>query len=203
MRLENGQKDKLYGGFYCFHGPKTFYTLRYPNMEVKASLTDYILTRYSHDKVMKEKVQLKIYRAFQENDPDALNIIFQALFSSIPHDWYRKNRLAEYEGHYASIFYCYFNALGLDATCEDTTSHGRIDMTVQLEETADGKGDGKIYIFEFKVVDIDTTPGTALGQIKQNGYADKHRANGCEIYLVGVEFDRNARNIVRFEWEKG
>ena len=63
MRLENGQKDKLYGGFYCFHGPKTFYTLRYPNMEVKASLTDYILTRYSHDKVMKEKVQLKIYRA--------------------------------------------------------------------------------------------------------------------------------------------
>jgi hypothetical protein len=151
---------------------------------------------------MKEKVQLKIYRAFQKNDPDALNTIFQALFSSIPHDWYRKNRLAEYEGYYASVFYCYFTALGLDVTCEDTTSHGRIDMTVQLEDMANGKGANKIYIFEFKVVDIDTTPGTALEQIKQKGYADKYRANSCEIYLVGVEFDRNARNIVRFEWEK-
>ena len=173
---------------------KTFYKLRYPNMEVKASLTDYILNRYSHDKVMKEKVQLKIYRAFQRNDPDALNTIFQALFSSVPHDWYRKNRLSEYEGYYASVFYCYFTALGLDVTPEDTTNHGRIDMTVQL--------DGKVYIFEFKVVDIDKTPGRALEQIKQKGYADKYRGNASEIFLIGVEFDRDERNIVRFEWER-
>ena len=61
-------------------------------MEVKAGLSDYILSRYSHDKAMKEKVQLKIYQAFQEKNPDALKTIFQALFSSIPHDWYRKNK---------------------------------------------------------------------------------------------------------------
>nr|WP_320190806.1 AAA family ATPase [uncultured Desulfobacter sp.] len=186
---------------------KIFYTLSYPNMEVKASLSDYILNRYSHDNVMKEKVQLKIYRAFQENDPNALNTVFQALFSSIPHDWYRKNRLSEYEGYYASIFYCYFTALGLDVTPEDTTNHGRIDMTVQLDgmvdDMDDGKAPNKIYIFEFKVVDIDTTPGTALEQIKQKRYADKYHGNGDEIYLVGVEFDSNERNIVRFEWEKG
>ena len=168
---------------------KIFYKLTYPNMEVKASLSDYILNRYSHDNVMKEKVQLKIYQAFQENDPDALNTVFQALFSAIPHDWYRKNRLSEYEGYYASIFYCYFTALGLDVTPEDTTNHGRIDMTVQLDNMEDGKAANKIYIFEFKVVDIDTTPGKALEQIKQKGYADKYRGNGCEIYLVGVEFD--------------
>lgn len=77
---------------------------------------------------------------------------------------------------------------------EDTTNHGRIDMTVQL--------DGNVYIFEFKVVDIDQTPGTALEQIKQKGYADKYRADTSEIYLIGVEFDRDERNIVRFEWER-
>nr|WP_320191202.1 PD-(D/E)XK nuclease domain-containing protein [uncultured Desulfobacter sp.] len=75
-------------------------------------------------------------------------------------------------------------------------------MPVQLDNMEGGKAANKIYIFEFKVVDIDTTPGTALEQIKQKSYADKYRGNGCEIYLVGVEFDRNARNIVRFEWEK-
>ena len=172
---------------------KTFYKLRYPNMEVKGSLSDYILNRYSHDPVLKERVQLRIYQAFQENDPDSIHRIFQSLFSSIPHDWYRKNKLSEYEGYYASVFYCYFTALGLDVTAEDTTNHGRIDMTVKI--------DNKVYIFEFKVTDIDKTPGTALEQIKKKGYADKYRSGDVDIYLIGVEFDRNERNIVRFEWQ--
>ncbi len=171
---------------------KTFYKLRYPNMEVKASLSDYILNRYSHDPVLKEKIQLRIYRAFQETDLDSLKTVFQSLFAAIPHGWYRKNKLSQYEGYYASIFYCYFTALGLDVTAEDTTNHGRIDMTVQME--------GRIYIFEFKVVDIDRSPGTALEQIKQRKYADKYRSGASEIYQIGVEFDRNERNIVRFEW---
>ena len=173
---------------------KIFYKLRYPNMEVKASLSDYILNRYSHDPVLKERTQLRIYRAFQETDPGSLKTVFQSLFAAIPHDWYRKNKLSQYEGYYASIFYCYFTALGLDVTAEDTTNHGRIDMTVKMED--------RIYIFEFKVVDIDKTPGTALEQVKQKKYADKYRGNGASIYLIGVEFDRNERNIVRFEWEQ-
>jgi hypothetical protein len=91
------------------------------------------------------------------------------------------------------VFYCYFKALGLDVTDEDTTSHGRIDMTVKL--------DHRVFIFEFKVMDIDKTPGTALEQIHKKGYACKYRAPDSDIYLIGVEFDRNERNIVRFEWE--
>ena len=173
---------------------KTFFRLQYPNMEVKSSLSDYILNRYVHDNVLKEKVRLRIYQALQEVDLDSLNTIFHSLFSAIPHDWYRKNHLAEYEGYYASLFYCYFTALGLDVTAEDTTNHGRIDMTVKLNN--------RVYIFEFKVVDIDRSPGTALEQIRQRNYADKYRSGAFEIYLIGVEFDRKQRNIVRFQWEQ-
>jgi hypothetical protein len=173
---------------------KTFYRLRYPNMEVKSSLSDYILNRYSPDPVLKDRSQLQMVQALQKGDLDALRDVFHALFAAIPHDWYRKNRLADYEGYYASIFYCYFTALGLDVTAEDATSHGRIDMAVKL--------DNRVFIFEFKVVDIDRTPGTALEQIRQKGYADKYRGTGAEIYLVGLEFDRQDRNIVRFEWEQ-
>lgn len=75
----------------------------------------------------------------------ALLLVFEALFASIPHDWYRKNQVAEYEGYYASIVYCYFVASGLDVIAEDSTSHGRIDLTVRL-------GD-KIFVIEFKVVE--------------------------------------------------
>ncbi|WP_291323820.1 ATP-binding protein [Desulfonatronospira sp.] len=173
---------------------KTFYKLRYPNMEVKSSLSDYILKRYTPDPTLKDKTQLQIYDALKNNNLDALNLTFHSLFAAIPHDWYRKNKLSQYEGYYASVFYCYFKALGLDVTAEDTANHGRIDMTVRLEN--------RVFIFEFKVLDLDKTPGTALEQIRKRGYADKYRGQNLEIYLIGVEFDRGERNIVRFDWEK-
>ena len=113
---------------------------------------------------------------------DTIPAPFRTLFSAIPHDWYRKNNLADYEGYYASVFYGYFKALGLDVTAEDTTNHRRIDMTVKL--------DHRVFIFEFKVVDIDKTPGTALEKIHKKGYADKYRAQHSDIYLIGVEFER-------------
>jgi len=174
-------------------GSKTFYKLRYPNLEVKASLSDYVLNLYSYDNALKERAQLQIYEALREGRPDSLKAVFHALFSSIPADWYRRNKLAAYEGYYASLFYCYFTALGLEVVAEDATSHGRIDMTVKLPP--------KAYVLEFKVVDIDKTEGSALQQIKDKGYADKYRSRFPEIYLVGLEFDRAERNILRFEWE--
>ena len=45
--------------------------------------------------------------------------------------------------------------------------------------------------------------GKALAQIKQRGYAAKHRRPGQEVHLVGVTFSREGRNIVGFEAERG
>ncbi|MCG8687386.1 MAG: ATP-binding protein, partial [Desulfobacterales bacterium] len=146
-------------------GKLTVYRLDFPNLEVKSSFTDtvsaYLLSRRSEY----ERYKIDLYQAVETGDLSRIEQIFRAFFAAIPHDWYRKNRLSEYEGYYASIFYCYFTALGLDVTPEDTTNHGRIDMTVQLE--------GRVYIFEFKVVDIDKNARSALNQIKQKRYADK------------------------------
>ena len=44
--------------------------------------------------------------------------------------------------------------------------------------------------------------GGALEQIRKKGYADKFRSDAAEIYRIGIEFDRNERNIVRFEWDR-
>ena len=59
---------------------------------------------------------------------------------------------------------------------------------------------GRIYLFEFKVVEL-VPEGRALQQIKDRGYADKYRAAGQPIHLIGVEFSREERNIVGFEVE--
>jgi ATP-dependent exoDNAse (exonuclease V) beta subunit len=115
----------------------------------------------------------------------------QAFFASIPHDWYRKNQLAGYEGYYASIVYCYFTALGLDVRPEENTSRGRIDLVIRFA--------GRIYVLEFKVNELADS-GQALAQIIKRGYAEKFA--GQEVYLIGAEFSCEKRNIERFEWER-
>ena len=60
--------------------------------------------------------------------------------------------------------------------------------------------DNRIYIFEFKVVEL-TPAGKALQQIKDKQYADKYKGSGQPIYLIGVEFSKDSRNIVAFEVE--
>ncbi|BCO09718.1 ATPase AAA [Desulfolithobacter dissulfuricans] len=180
-------------------GNEYFYTLTYPNREVKRALTGTILSALAKSAGERARYQMALYQALAAGDCDVMRDIFHAFFASIPHDrsfaplttWYRKNQLAGYEGYYASIFYCYFTALGLDVVVEDSTSVGRIDMTVFVE--------GKIYILEFKVVSKGAKTGSALAQIREKRYADKYRGQG-EIYLLGVEFDKESRNIVGFEW---
>ncbi|NEX23784.1 hypothetical protein G3480_26560 [Thiorhodococcus mannitoliphagus] len=90
------------------------------------------------------------------------------------------------------VFDSYFAAVGLDITLEDATNQGRIDMTVRFN--------GRIYLFEFKMVEL-APEGHALQQIKGRGYAEKYRALGQPIHLVGVEFSREGRNLAGFEVE--
>jgi len=116
--------------------------------------------------------------------------LFTAFFASIPHDWYRKNPIAQYEGYYASVFYAYFAALGLAITLEDSTNQGRIDMAVRYKQ--------QIYLFEFKVVEL-SPKGTALQQLKDKNYAEKYQSENEPIHLIGVEFSKEQRSVTGFE----
>ena len=98
------------------------------------------------------------------------------------------------EGCYASVFYSWFAALGLDTTVEDSTAHGRVDMAVRFNRS--------VYPFEFKVLE-SSPPGAAMEHLKARGYADKYRHRGEAIWLVAVEFSKEARNLAAFEVERG
>lgn len=183
-------------------GQKFGYHLRYPNLEVKKSLTDFILEYLTSSNATKEKTQYELMLCLERKEIGKLKDLFHRFFASIPYNWYTKNDLADYEGYYSSIFYCYFTALGLEVLPEDTTNHGRIDMAVMYKNTC--------YILEFKVIEF-CEKGNALNQIKKmkyyekyKGYESKHIDSGKveEIYLIGVEFSKMDRNITNFEWEK-
>jgi hypothetical protein len=167
-------------------------TLKYPNQEVQASLNELLLQQFTGNAVAASAQVVDLYDRLLALDWAGLQALFHAFFASIPHDWYRNSPIAQYEGYYASIFYSHFAALGLDIRLEDTTNHGRIDMTVLFDK--------QVFIFEFKVVEL-APEGAALAQIKDRHYADKYRDRGEPIHLIGVEFSRVNRNIAAFAVE--
>jgi hypothetical protein len=168
------------------------YTLGYPNREVELALNRALLPAYGVPARQVVTSRVELGELLQRSDWAGLQRLLEALYASIPHDWYRRSPLAGFEGHYASVFYSHFAALGLDLRVEDATSHGRIDLTLLHA--------GQVFLFEFKVVEQDAT-GEALRQLQARGYADKYRARGEPIHLIGIEFSRAQRNVVGFEVE--
>jgi hypothetical protein len=44
--------------------------------------------------------------------------------------------------------------------------------------------------------------GKALKQIRERRYFEKYLGKYAEIYLLGIEFSQEKRNIINFEWER-
>ena len=168
--------------------------MQFPNKEVRIGFSDYLLRMFYNFGVganQRTRLYKSIYFAIAENKPEDLKLAFISFFASIPVDWYRKNDINKFEGFYASMFYAFFAALGFDIIPEDFTNKGKIDLTVST--------DTGIFIFEFK---MKTNQKNALEQIKANKYHEKYLNQNKEIYLIGIEFNENKKNISMFECEK-
>jgi hypothetical protein len=141
-------------------------------------------------------VQDDLYVCLEDRQVENLEPVLKRLFSGIPYNAYMKNTIAEYEGFYTSVIYAYFYSLGIDIRMEDTASTGRADMVVKFSRNL-------IYILEFKVVqDGKSTGRNPLAQIKEKRYFEKYMGPGKRIFLIGIEFSKEKRNIASFEWEQ-
>ncbi len=167
------------------------YRLDYPNHEVKRSLNALLLEAMAPD-VAVAAGSRELRRLMRANDFAGLERLFRAFLASIPNEWYANTGMAGYEAHYASVFYSHFVAAGMEVRAEESTARGRSDLAVLYG--------GGVYLFEFKVAD-GKPQGRALAQIRERGYADKYRRPGVPVHLIGIEFGREERNIVGFEFE--
>jgi ferric iron reductase protein FhuF len=131
--------------------------------------------------------------SLREGNIDKIKDILFSFFASFPVEWYRKNNIQEYEGYYASVVYALFNGAGLTVVAEDATTTGKIDLTVLWNN--------KAFIMEFKVVE-GKGEGNALQQIKEKRYYEKYTGTYSEVYVIGIEFSKEQRNIVFYQWER-
>ena len=60
-------------------------------------------------------------------------------------------------------------------------------------------GPDSTFIIEFKV---DMPNEAAICQIETKKYYEKYLSENKKIYLVGIHFDSEERNIMGFEWKE-
>ena len=167
------------------------YTMKVPNLEIQNSLnalfTDY-LTNLHTERIPKA---INTSKALLERDIPRFVTELKALFAAIPYDNYVNNNMGTYEGYYASVIFAFLSSLGFEVITEDHTNKGRIDMTLI--------GPDAIYILEFKV---DVPAETAIKQIEDKKYYEKYTSQEKEIFLIGMHFDSNEKNIGEVDWRK-
>ena len=167
------------------------YKLGIPNKEISISLNNLFITYLTNQTTEKLKQQKRLLNMLRNVDLDGFKDALFSLFASIPYNNFTNNKLPEYEGYYASVMYAYLTSIGLDIIPEDITNLGRMDLSVKLED--------KVFIFEFKLTEKAT--GKSLKQIKEKRYWEKFQ-DFKNIYLIGIEFSREKRNIIGYEWER-
>ena len=166
------------------------YTLRYPNREVRNGMLQALIPHYlsEPDTINTNSAMRRVYKAMRANNLDEALQSLQAYLASVP---YAEN--ANSEGHYQTMLYVVFSALGLYVQQEVRTAKGRIDMVLQTATD--------LYVVELK---IDSTAQEALDQIDRNGYllpfgGDlKSPLDSRRLHKVGINFSTKERTIT--EW---
>ena len=169
------------------------YILGYPNDEVKYAFLYNLMAVYTDGKSLSQgEFRIGLFKeAMQKGDIDRVLTLTKALMASIPYDSLPPDRLFLREQNYQTSIYLIFSLMGEYVRTEVHSSQGRSDVEV---ETADS-----IYIFEFKV---GGKPQDAIAQIKETGYADKHKASNKNIFLIGATISRNKRTLGKWMVEK-
>ncbi len=156
------------------------YTLGYPNFEIESSFSEW-LARYFTELHSPEfdSTLRRIYDALQESRVEDMLENMKTFFASVPNTITIEN-----EKYYQTIFFTVLKVIGTMVEAEVNTNIGRIDAVLKTA--------GDIYIFEFK---LRGSAEEAMAQIKEKGYADQYGNDSRRCTLIGVEFDRTARNI--------
>jgi hypothetical protein len=159
------------------------YTLGYPNAEVKNGFLNFLLPSYTGAEKGRGGFHIgKFSEEMEAGDVDAFLTRLQGFFEGIPYDLSDRT-----ERHYHVVFYLVFALMGQFIRTEVKSAKGRADAVVYT--------DTHVYVFEFK---LNGTAEQALAQISEKGYAVAYQADGRAVVKVGVEFDKETRNLGRW-----
>jgi len=166
------------------------YRLCIPNKEIQISLNRLFVQYLTGLKTELGYGKRQVIDALLSADMEGFHNALKALFASIPYQNYANNIIQHYEGYYASVIYAYLASLGFRIDVEPSSNKGRVDMAIETDD--------KVYVIEFKV---DGKKGEAMAQIKEKGYHENYLHGPKQVFLIGIDFDTEEKNIAEFTWE--
>ncbi|MCP4152698.1 MAG: AAA family ATPase [bacterium] len=164
----------------------SLYILSYPNIEVKESFLEYLLSDYSArfpDEI--SVIMVGIRKHLFAGDAGAFIESLETLFARIPYDMFVKER----EAYYSTVVFLVLTLIGITIDSEVETNHGRVDAVVETERY--------VFVLEFKMGHASE----AMKQIKKRQYHQKYLSSSKKVMLVGVGFDKDKRNIGDYKIE--
>lgn len=165
------------------------YTLDYPNLEVRHSLEQLLLSEYLNNTSSSALPRVvKLRNALQNKDLDEVFLIINSALAEIPAELWK----GQTKHFYHAIVHLSFSLLGTYIRSEVRSAKGRCDAVV---ETAD-----HIYAFEFK---LDRNATEAMQQIKNKGYLKPYADSSKEQIAVGANFSSESKQVVEWLMEEG
>lgn len=159
------------------------YRLGFPNAEVKNGFLHFTLPHYTGIEKGRGGFHVgEFSKELRAGDVEAFLARLEGFFAGIPYDLNDRT-----ERHYHVVFYLVFTLLGQFIESEVKSAKGRTDAVVKTPD--------RIFVFEFK---LNGTAEEALSQIDAKGYCIPYQADGREVVKVGVEFDKDERNLGRW-----
>ena len=171
-------------------GLETFYTLDFPNFEVRRSLNSGLLGHLGATAMATSDFGRELVGLLEANDFAGFGEKLRSYLSGIPYPWHSHGNLARYEAWYASLLYMCFRAIGIDLRVEEASSRGRADMVVFLGS--------QVFVLEFKMADENAGKALedATDQMRERGYAEMYRHRGEPVHLVSIAFGHAERNLL-------
>lgn len=161
------------------------YQLGYPNLEVKNSLLDNLLSAYREvypDGSSQETGDL--LEALNAGDVPGIIAALNAVIGSIAYDHWR----ADTESIFHIITLLTFQKIGVDVRTEVHSSKGRCDILVKTERY--------IYAMELK---LDRPAQEALDQVLRTDYLQPYQSDKRKKIALGISFSSNDREVAAYE----
>jgi hypothetical protein len=159
-----------------------FYTLGYPNGEVKTSLATSLFSNY-YKAADNTPLKLAFIEFKRTYDLDTFMEALKKFFRRFPFSLNNMN-----EKHYHSVLYTLFTSFGAKVSANVETALGKSDLLLRMPK--------KNYIIELK---YDQSVQSALGQIDDRDYKAAFLEDDKPVIKLAIKFSSNSRNIESYE----
>ena len=175
------------------------YYLAYPNYEVRHSLIKNLVESFTYQSSSIVASALrKMQKGLKNGQPEVFVEHLKTILADISFHWqpprqYHKQEevFNMWEGYFHAIIYLITSYMEMSVQAELTRSKGRLDLIAQTKNF--------VYLMEFK---LDEPAENAIAQIKERNYAAAYKQEDKKVFLIGIGFSKERRNVETCEVEE-